>query len=177
MHRVLGFDSLNDFWTTLFQVKDKVMFFFAVMFGSVTFTNYFWSSPQQIIFLWIMLLLDLGTGVWYAIKSRNFTSKRLPRWAGIAFTYSVMLFVSYNMSKMVPILFFLPGSLYGLFLAVLFKSLAENFGKLGFLNLDILTKINKKIDKVLENEENEDIDDKNSPEDNNSGPAPTDKPQ
>lgn len=156
MHKILGFESLYDLWTTLFQLKDKLLFAFAVTFGSVTFTDYFWNDPRQIIFLWIMLLLDLATGITYAVKIRSFTSRRLPRWAGIAFSYSLMLFVSYNMSKVIPVFFWLPGSLYGLFIPVLFKSLSENLSKLGWINLTLLDKINRKIDKVLDDKLTED---------------------
>lgn len=152
MHKIFGFTCLTDYANTMFAVKNKLLFLFSVTFGSITFTDYFWHSYQQIVFLWIMLLLDLATGVWAAVKSKSFTSRKLPRWAGIAFSYSLLLFISYNMSKFTPIFFWLPGSLYGLFVAVQFKSLSENLAKLGFLKIPMLKKINDKIDSVVDSE-------------------------
>lgn len=149
MHKILGFTSFNDLFLSLFQVKDKMLLFFSIIFGGATFTEYFWHDPRQIIFLWIMLLLDLITGVLCAIKFKTFTSRRLPRWAGIVFSYSLLLFLSYNMAKFNEIFFWLPGSLYGLFMAVQFKSLSENLGKLKWLNIPLLKKINDKIERLL----------------------------
>ena len=83
----LGFDSVSDFISTMFLTKYKLLTIFALSFGAFSFRDHLWSKPEEIYFLLIMLLLDLITGIIKAFKLKEFNSKRLPRWAGIPFTY------------------------------------------------------------------------------------------
>lgn len=141
----LGFDNLSDFTSTMFITKYKLLTIFALSFGAFSFTDHLWNNFEEIIFLWVLLILDLITGILKAIKLKEFTSKRLPRWAGISFTYSILLFLSFNLSKYVPLFGFLPGSLYTLFCAVLFVSLVENLNKIGWINIQVYDWIKSKF--------------------------------
>lgn len=141
----LGFDNLSDFLSTLFLTKYKLLTIFALSFGAFSFQDHLWKEPEEIIFLWILLILDLITGIFKAFKLKEFNSKRLPRWAGISFTYSILLFLSFNLAKYIPLFVFLPGSLFTLFCAVLFVSLVENLNQLGWLNIQIYNYIKSKF--------------------------------
>lgn len=141
----LGFDNLSDFYSTMFLTKYKLLTIFALSFGAFSFQDHLWSKPEEIYFLWILLILDLITGIIKAFKLKEFNAKRLPRWAGISFTYSLLLFLSFNLSKYVPVFGFLPGSLYTLFCAVLFVSLVENLNKIGWINIQVYDWIKSKF--------------------------------
>lgn len=140
----LGFDSYKDFMSTLINFDQKILMLFSFLFGA-TFTNHFWDDPQQIIFLWVLLIIDLGTGIIKALKNKNFQSSKLPRWAGISFTYCLLLFLSFNLGKYSPVLGFLPNSIYTLFCAVAFVSIIENLNQMGCLNVQVYNWIKKKI--------------------------------
>jgi len=145
----LGFDSTADFLSTIFITKYKILTIFSFLFGAFSFTDHLWQDVNEIIFLWILLFLDLITGVIKAWKLNTFESKRLPRWAGISFTYSLLLFISFNLARFVPLFGFLPGSLYALFCAVLFTSLVENLNAIGLLNIQVYNYIKEKINILL----------------------------
>jgi len=149
MFTSLGYQDLHDFLSTIFVPTNfKIMASFALVFGY--FQNlYLWDDPDQIVFIWVLLLVDLFTGVGSAIKTKTFNSRRLPRWAGISFTYSLLLFLSANMAKYAPAFSWLPNSLYTLFCAVLFVSLVENLNKLGWLDIKIYNYIKDKFNNII----------------------------
>jgi hypothetical protein len=146
---ILGFDSFNDFATSIFSFKNKLLSFFAVLFG-VNFQLNFWSDPNQIVFLWVLLFCDLITGILSAIRTKTFTSTKLPRWCGIVFTYSLLLFLSFNLAKYSFLFAWLPMSLYSLFCATVFVSLFENFNKLGWIQVKVYDIISKKINDTID---------------------------
>lgn len=149
----IGFINYEDFVSTLFMLKNKVFYIFAVLFGT-TFTTHFWNNPEQFFFLWVLLSMDLITGVASAFKLKNFSSRKLPRWGGVCFTYSVLLFLSFNLSKYSPLFFFwLPSTLYFLFCGVLFTSIIENFNKLGWLDTIIFQHIKDRIKQIISKSE------------------------
>ncbi len=141
----LGFESIHDFFTTIFITKYKMLNVFALLFGGFSFINNLWADVNEFIFLWVLLFVDLITGVIKAFKLKEFNSKRLPRWAGISFTYCLLLFLSFNLGKYVPAFEFLSGSLYALFCAVLFVSLVENLNAMGLLNIQVYNWLKEKI--------------------------------
>lgn len=149
----LGFDNVGDYLTTLFNFKYKLLMTFSFIFGA-SFKTHFWDDPDQIIFLWILLLIDLGTGIIKAFKKKTFKSSKLPRWAGITFTNFVLLFLSYNIGNYSPLLSFLPGSLYTIFSAVAFVSIVENLNEMGCLNIKVYDWLKRKINKVIDDKEN-----------------------
>lgn len=145
----IGFDNLADFTHTLFFIKQKIVLLFAFLFGA-SFTTYFWQSTEQFIFLWVMLMMDLLTGIMAAIKKKEFSSRRLPRFIGVSYTYSVLLFLAFNLSKYSPMFFiWLPSTLYFMFNAVLFTSIIENFNKLGWLDTSLYTMIKDKLKNLI----------------------------
>ena len=148
MLSALGFQNWNDYLTTLFNPQNKLLIGFSFIFGA-NFKTHFWDNPDQIIFLWILLLIDLGTGIIKALKNKNFKSSKLPRWSGIAFTNFMLLFLSYNVGTYAPVLNFLPGSLYTIFSAVAFVSIVENLNEMGCLNIKVYSWLKKKIDSVI----------------------------
>ena len=112
--------------------------------------DYIWNDRQAIYFLWLLLLVDLITGVAkaYFIEKR-FTSRRLPRWGGVVFSYMVLLWATHNMAKFAPDFFsFLPTGLYGLFLLTQLRSIWENLTKLKLLQGPIVDKINRFFKKI-----------------------------
>lgn len=149
--KCLGFNNLNDYLSTIFITKHKLLTIFSIFFGAFSFSKYLWHDPNQIVFIWVLLLLDLLTGIFKAFKLKNFTSSKLPRWAGISFSYFLLLFISFNMAKYSPVFSFLPGSLYTLFCAVLFVSLVENLNAVGFLNVKIYNYIKEKFNTFFQN--------------------------
>jgi len=146
---ILGFDSFIDFLTSIISLKNKLIIVFAGIYGA-TFQNNFWHDPNQIIFLWVLLAVDLITGIMHSIKTRTFQSSKLPRWAGIVFTYSCLLFLSFNLAKYSFLFAWLPFSLYSIFCATVFVSLVENFNKLGWIDIKIYDFVKKKIDKQID---------------------------
>lgn len=149
MLSALGFENVGDYFSTLFNFKQKLLMVFSFIFGA-SFKNHFWDDPDQIIFLWILLLIDLGTGIIKAFKKKNFRSSKLPRWGGITFTNFMLLFLSYNVGNYAPILSFLPGSLYTIFSAVAFVSIVENLNEMGCLNIKVYDWLKKKVNKVID---------------------------
>lgn len=146
--KCLGFDNINDYLSTIFITKYKILTFFSILFGAFQM-NYLWRDKNEIIFLWILLICDLLTGVFKSIKLKTFTSSKLPRWAGISFTYTLLLMLSHNMAKYSVVFEFLPGALYTLFCAVLFVSLVENLNAVGFLNIKVYEYIKEKFNTIF----------------------------
>lgn len=141
----LGFDSISDYVHTLLNCKHTILASFSILFGGFCFKTYLWEDPSQIYFLWFLLIADLVTGIIKAIKKKTFQSSKLPRWAGISFTYSFLLFTSFNLAKYSPVFEFVPGSLYALFLAVLFVSIVENLNEAGCLDIKIYNWVKEKF--------------------------------
>ncbi len=155
MVKFLGFESFHDFSTSIVTNKANLLLVFSGIFGA-TFQTHFWADPQQISFLLILLVFDLITGIGKAIKNRDFKSSKVPRWAGITFSYCFLLFISFNLAKYNPVIFnWLPSSLYAIFCLTIFVSLVENINALGWLNISVYNWLKSKldIDKIMKPEE------------------------
>lgn len=146
---ILGFTSVNDFATTLFGFNNKFGVAVISVIGGLTslITSYVYSDANAIYFMVALLGMDLLTAIYRAHKTKTFTSKRLPRVLVVLLSYCLMLAISWNAAKFVPLhLFdFLPGMLYTGFITVLVVSIAENLMFAGLLPKDLYLSIKEKL--------------------------------
>jgi len=147
-HTILGFTSLNDFASTVFGGIGKLKFTLSGAFlTSVSgfITEYVYKDSGSIFFLMALLGLDAITGIWKALKNRNFTSTRLPRILLTAIIYCLLLSVSWRASLYSELFLWLPGAVYGGFCSTLLVSLFENFSELGFIPKSLLSDLLSKL--------------------------------
>ena len=123
-----GFLSLSDFTSTLLGLKSKFSVGLCSLIGAITsfITGYIYHDAKAVYFMVFLLLMDALTAVVRAIRTKSFTSKRLPRVLLVMVSYCLMLAVSWNAAKYSPLFVFLPGAVYTGFIAVLITSIAEN---------------------------------------------------
>jgi len=125
---MLGFLSWHEFMDSLIGAKQTVLNFLAAFLAvSTTFiTDYIWDDAGAIYFMLFLISFDATTGVVKSIKNKTFSSGRLPRILIIMLTYTSLLALSWNISKYSPFYYWLPGALYGGFIATLVVSIFEN---------------------------------------------------
>lgn len=150
----LGFDSFNDFITTIVGFKNNLIAPLAVFFGatlSLFISKNIWSNPGEVYFLAILTSIDLFTGVWKAIKFKSdpikgFRSRRISRTVGKIITYTLVLYMSFNLDKNMHTAFFwMPYSCLCLFYTTEAWSIIENFGEIGYLDKGFITTIKEKL--------------------------------
>lgn len=143
----LGFESFQDFVTTLIGFKHNLLAPFAFFTGaalSVFIKENIWSDPGEIYFLAILTAIDLFTGVWKAIKynhdpNKKFRSRRISRTVGKIITYSLIIYIAFNLNKNMPVAFFwMPYSCLGVFYATEAWSIVENLGEIGHLDKGLI---------------------------------------
>jgi len=150
----LGFDSINDFITSLLGFKNNLLMPFAFLTGaafSVFIQTNFWADPNQVYFLAMLTGIDLFTGVWKAIKysddpEKKFRSRRISRTVGKIITYSLILYMAFNLNKNMPVAFFwMPYSCLGVFYATEAWSIIENLSEIGYLDRGLVKFLKEKL--------------------------------
>lgn len=150
----LGFDSFNDFITSLIGFKNNLLMPFAFITGatiSLFIQTNFWADPHQVYFLAMLTGIDLFTGVWKALKYRDdpekkFRSRRISRTVGKIITYSLILYMSFNLNKNMPVAFFwMPYSCLGVFYATETWSIIENLSEIGYLDKGLVKFLKEKL--------------------------------
>jgi phage-related holin len=144
---LVGFDSVKDFAETAFSPASGKFLFMVSMLGGLSsfITNYIYNDAQAVYLLFALIGLDALTGIVNALKKNTFSSKRLPRILGVTISYTLILGLSWNLSKYNAALDFLPGMIYFGFSSVLFVSIIENLNELGLIPKALAEKILEKI--------------------------------
>lgn len=150
----LGFEGIRDLTTSVIGFKGNIFAPIAFIFAggiSLFIESHVWANPAEVYFLAILIAIDLYTGVWKSIKYKNdpekkFKSGRLSRTVGKTITYSILLFISFNMDKNMPHIFFwMPYSILGVFYANEAWSIIENLGEIGYVNHDLVKFLKEKL--------------------------------
>jgi hypothetical protein len=156
--QALGYDSYQDFLNTLTIKFTPIVLVLIGIMGTigVFIETWMWEDAHAIYFMWLLLLIDLCSGVAKAhFIHKRFTSRRLPRWGGIVLTYNLFLWIAHNMSLYAGKAFaFLPSALYGLFVLTLVKSIWENLVELKLIQGEIVDKVNSILKKPKKDEKN-----------------------
>jgi phage-related holin len=150
----LGFESFHDFFTSLVGFKNNLLAPLAFITGasiSVFLQQNFWSEPSEIYFLAMLTAIDLFTGVWKALKynhipEKKFRSRRINRTVGKIITYSLILYISFNLDKNMHLAFFwMPYSCLGVFYATEAWSIIENLSEIGHLDKGLVKFLKEKL--------------------------------
>lgn len=150
----LGFDSFHDFFTSLVGFKHNLLAPLAFITGttlSLFLHENVWSDPNEVYFLAILTAIDLFTGVWKALKfnhipEKKFRSRRINRTVGKIITYSLILYISFNLDKNMHLAFFwMPYSCLGVFYATEAWSIIENLSEIGHLDKGLVSFIKDKL--------------------------------
>lgn len=143
----LGFDSLSEFFTTVFGLKNSVInLYFAGVAGLTSLiTNYIWDDSSAVYFMAFLVASDFISGVYKAKKKKVFSSTRFPRAFVSLLIYCLLLAVSWHAAKHSGLFAWLPGAMYGGIISTLILSLIENLQALGFVKFDLLQTIREKL--------------------------------
>lgn len=147
-HLMLGFISWHELFDKIVGVKQSVFNFFIAMVAVITtfINNYVWDDAKAIYFMLFLICFDAATGIYKSIKNKTFSSSRLPRILVIMVIYTSLLAVSWNISKYSPFYYWLPGALYGGFIATLVVSIFENLHALNLIPERLYQTIKSKLD-------------------------------
>lgn len=147
-HLMLGFVSWHELLNKIMGIKQSVFnLIVASITGLTTFiNNYVWDDAKAIYFMLFLISVDAITGISKAIKHKTFSSARLPRILVIMVIYTTLLAISWNVSKFSKLYEFLPGVLYGGFIATLMISIFENLHELELIPDRIYTVVKSKLD-------------------------------
>lgn len=131
----LGFTDMNDFLTSLFSPKTALIQVGAAGVATITsfITDYVWDSYTAVYVLWGLMIVDWFTGLAYAIKSKTYWSRKNWRMPIYFVVTSILLSISWWLSKSNVFFKPLPSVVYGGFCAVYLSSWVENLGKLGWI--------------------------------------------
>lgn len=147
-HLIFGYANWHEYMQTTLGLKQAAFngcaSFVAVM--TTFISNYIWSDANAVYFMLFLILFDAATGILKAIKNRTFSSARLPRILVIMITYTTLLAVASNVAKFSSFYSWLPGILYGGFIATLIVSIFENLHVLKIVPDNIHTAVSKKLD-------------------------------
>lgn len=157
----LGFESLGDFASSLFGVKNWfINISIALVGGLATFIlDYMWDSVEAVYTLWTLMCVDWVTGIAKGIFKKRLSSYKLWRMPLYFVATSFVLSISWWMAKGNILFIPLPGMVMGGFYAVYFVSMLENLGEIGLLPKPIVRVLSNKfglkslIDKYYNNEE------------------------
>lgn len=163
----LGFDSVHDFFNSLFKPSNWDFNFIGASIAAITtfITGYVWDSPSAIWTLWVLMGADWATGIFKSMKKKQFVSYKIFRMPLYFIATSFALAISWWLSKSSFMFIPLPSIVYGGFAAVYFVSMLENLGEIGLLPESLiavlksrfgLKAIADKWDKKEENKKEED---------------------
>jgi toxin secretion/phage lysis holin len=150
----LGFEGPMDLLTSTIGFKGNIIAPIAFLFAgglSLFIEENVWGNPAEVYFLAVLIGIDLFTGVWKAIKFRKdpekkFRSRRISRTVGKTITYSLLLFMAFNLDKnMHSAFFWMPYSVLGVFYATEAWSIIENLSEIGYLNVDFVKYLKQKL--------------------------------
>ncbi len=147
-HLMLGFISWHELFDKIIGIKQSVFNFFLAMAAITTtfINNYVWDDAKAIYFMLFLIAVDAATGISKAVKNKSFSSSRLPRILVIMVIYTTLLAISWNISKFSPFYNWLPGALYGGFIATLIVSIFENLHELRIIPDRIYSLVRTKLD-------------------------------
>lgn len=146
-NNLLGFNSFGDFTSSLFGIKWLyVNAFPAFILGLSGFiTGYIYHSSETIYVLWILMLIDWFTGILKSFKTGSFVSYKLFRMPIYFVATTLILSISWWLSKNSLLFIPIPGLVVGGFFSVYFISILENLGELEWLPQPIIKVLKKKF--------------------------------
>jgi hypothetical protein len=147
-HLMLGYANWHEFTDSLFGLKQTVLNSMVALLAVLTtfINNYVWNDAGAIYFMLFLIAFDATTGVFKAVKNKTFSSARLPRILVIMITYTSLLALAWNVAKFSPFYSWLPGILYGGFIATLIVSIFENLHALKIVPERIYSLVSKKLE-------------------------------
>jgi hypothetical protein len=147
-HLMLGFISWHELFDKIIGIKQLVFNFFLAMAAVMTtfINDYVWDDAKAIYFMLFLIIFDAATGIYKSLKNKTFSSSRLPRILVIMVIYTSLLAISWNISKFSPFYYWLPGALYGGFIATLIVSIFENLHALNIIPDRLYQMIKSKLD-------------------------------
>jgi phage-related holin len=136
----LGFDSVSDFFNSLFKPSNWDLNFIGAAIATITtfISGYIWDSPTAIWTLWVLMGADWFTGIWKSMLKKQFVSYKIFRMPLYFIATSFALSISWWLSKSSILFTPLPSIVYGGFAAVYFVSMLENLGEIGLLPKSIV---------------------------------------
>lgn len=150
----LGFTCISDYVTSIIGFRGNLLAPLSFLFAgglSIFIEKHIWSNPAEIYFLAILVGIDLFTGVWKAVKFRKdpekrFRSRRISRTVGKTITYSIILYMAFNLDQNMHAAFFwMPYSILGVFYATEAWSIIENLSEIGYLNKHLVMFLKEKL--------------------------------
>jgi toxin secretion/phage lysis holin len=150
----LGFENISDYITSIIGFKGNILTPISFLFAgglSMFIEKHMWSNPTEVYFLAILIGIDLFTGVWKAIKFRNnpdkkFRSRRISRTVGKTITYSIILYLAFNLDQnMNSVFFWMPYSCLAVFYVTETWSIIENLSEIGYLDINIVKFLKSKL--------------------------------
>tara|TARA_B100000963_G_scaffold358673_1_gene383876 strand:+ start:1826 stop:2305 length:480 start_codon:yes stop_codon:yes gene_type:complete len=144
---ILGFESSQELLSSILGLKNSLVNLTLAACTAVTsfITQYIWDDASAVYFLLFLIMIDTGTGVWKSIRSRTFSSSKLPRVLVISIIYVLMLAISWNAAKHSDLFIWLPGMVYGGLIGTPLVSIYENFAELGYVPKGLIYDIKDKI--------------------------------
>jgi phage-related holin len=157
----LGFESIDDFTSSLFGIKHWLTNVMVGLVGGMTsfIVDYMWDTPSAVYTLWILMGADWLTGIIKGMINKRFVSYKLFRMPLYYVATSFVISISWWMAKGNILFTPLPGIVMAGFYSVYFVSLLENLGEIGFLPKPMVTMLKtrfglkKVVDKYFEKEE------------------------
>jgi hypothetical protein len=148
---IFGFKGVKDLSISAFGLNNTwAGIIFSVMATLNSFiTKYIYDDAKAVYFLVFLIAFDALTGVWKAIKNRQFSSSRLPRILVLMILYVTLLGIGWNAAKFSSFYFWLPSVLYGGMVGTLIVSIAENLMELGYISKSLYELIKKKVKDAL----------------------------
>jgi toxin secretion/phage lysis holin len=147
-HLMLGYANWHEFADSLLGLKQTTVNFLAALLAVATtfITNYVWDNAGAIYFMLFLISFDAFTGILKSFKNKTFSSSRLPRILIIMISYTTLLAISWNVAKFSPFYFWLPGALYGGFIATLIVSVFENLHALKIIPDRLFEAVMKRLE-------------------------------
>ena len=145
---MLGYANSHDLLSSIFGFKLAAINFVVAITAAITtfITDYIWDDAKAIYILLMLITVDAATGIFKAVKSKTFSSAKLPRILVIMVVYTTMLGIAWNVSKISPFYAFLPAVLYGGFISTLIVSIFENLHQLKWIPDNIYNLVKNKLE-------------------------------
>jgi len=159
-NNLFGFSSGSDFLSSLFGAKWGVVNSIpGFLLGLTSFiTGYVYESAETVYLLWILMAFDWATGLLKSFKTKSFVSYKLFRMPIYYVATTLILSLSWWLSKNSFLFIPIPGIVIGGFYSVYFISMLENLGELEWLPKSIVKVLKNKfglkaiVDKFDKNE-------------------------
>lgn len=134
-NNLFGFSSGSDFLASLFGIKYSIINIVpSLILGLTSFvTGYIYETAETVYLLWILMSLDWATGLLKSFKNKSFVSYRIFRMPIYFVATTLILSLSWWLSKNSLLFIPLPGLVIGGFYSVYMVSMLENMGELEWL--------------------------------------------